>query len=459
MNSIEIQQVPEPSNSKKLVVEFIDIDKQNYYHALFNGQNHFTSASYCYGKSSLYVRNHELFLAICEYDLADLIEHFSIIRIYTETQDGVPVECEVRTFGGETSISVVFSFELPDWKQPWSLYEYFLEYHKELLTYGVYEVSCEIVELDKDTNEPFYDLYNGIGLRRFLTDLKVNFKDVYNKILLDSQTIEATAVSRLSRSNSIERCLEFPPQYQQAGIGILSYFSSYLSQQYPNSSARVKIEQDGTSVRMIVEAEDGTLETIEKALHEYEMILTGQQKPEYYISDGLALLELKSELRIAQTRIETLKDLNGHKDSQIEQLMGLIKMGLSREQSLVIDFKPEISVTNNVTINQDISDIISSICELKAEIKDNDQLESDLSSIENTLTQLESETDPALIRRSPVMPKLKRFLLQVSDKDSDLNTSINSIKSGVSMCQELFGKYNRLAEWCGLPVIPSIFVK
>ncbi|MFL9778191.1 hypothetical protein FCV44_07635 [Vibrio kanaloae] len=446
-------------SKKKLVVEFLNLDKKNHQHALFNGKNYFTDASYCYDKSSLHVRNQDLFLAICEYDIADLAEHFSSIYVSTTTHDGISLGFEVNTLRQVTRVSMVISFEFEDWKQPWSISEYFLEYKKEVSNYADYEVSCEVIDFYEDTHEPYYDLYNGIGIAKVLNDPKINLNVLHQEMLADSLAIDAVAVNLLARSDAIERCIEFPPQYHQAGIGILSYFSSYLSQQYPNSSARVKIEQNGTSVRMVIEAEDGSLETVEKALHEYEMIVTGKQNPEDFISDKLALFELKNELRIAQVRIETLQDLSGLQNSRIDKLMDIISLGLSREQNVVIDFRPEISVTNSVTFNQDISDIISSICELKAEMSSHNQSEDYLSSIEEALLELETETDPVVVKRSPVMPKLKRFLQQASDKDSELNTSINCIKSGVSMCQELFGKYNKLAEWCGLPVIPSIFVK
>ncbi len=265
MTNKENQQEPEQSNSTKLVVEFLNLDEKDHQHALFNGKNYFTAKSYCYNKSSLYVKNHDLFLAICEYDVADLMEHFSSIYVDTITHDGVSLDFKIRTYKGETRVSIVFPVNLEDWKQPWSVNEYFGEYQKELLSNGEYEVSCDVIDYLEDTNEPFYDLYNGIGITKTLTDPKVNFKDIYQKMLSDSLAIDSAAIGNLSRSNSIERCIEFPPQYQQAGIGILSYFSSYLSQQYPNSSARVKIEQNGTSVRMIIEAEDGTLETVEKS--------------------------------------------------------------------------------------------------------------------------------------------------------------------------------------------------
>lgn len=64
----------------------------------------------------------------------------------------------------------------------------------------------------------------------------------------------------------INRSIEFPPEFHSAGIGILSYFGTVLREKYPDQEAKVKIEQDGHMVRMVIETEDGNKEIIEKAL-------------------------------------------------------------------------------------------------------------------------------------------------------------------------------------------------
>jgi internalin A len=33
------------------------------------------------------------------------------------------------------------------------------------------------------------------------------------------------------------------------------------------------------------------------------------------------------------------------------------------------------------------------------------------------------------------------------------------MKYGISIVQDIAGKYNKIAEWCGFPVIPSPFLK
>jgi hypothetical protein len=60
--------------------------------------------------------------------------------------------------------------------------------------------------------------------------------------------------------------MEFPREYHQAVVGLLSYFSAVLKEKYPQQNATVRIEQIGTTVRLIVESEDGSREIIERAL-------------------------------------------------------------------------------------------------------------------------------------------------------------------------------------------------
>ncbi|MGR5284912.1 hypothetical protein ACP3V5_06310 [Vibrio maritimus] len=442
---------------KGLTVEHIDTDVQSNTRVLLNGTNYGTE-SYCYNKKSLYVKNHDLFMALGEYSITELLRHFETITVYTESADGVTPEYSVSNYSGEVIVSIVLPFSLEDWKQPWSIAEYFSQYLIELDNYP-YEVSCDVVDVYEDTDEPYYDLYNGIGIESALSDCNVNFLAQFEAMFGAVLAIDKAAVNALSSTSMIERCIEFPPEYHQAGVGILSYFSSYLAKQYPENKARVRIEQSGNSVRMVVEGEDGSLETIEKALHEYELIVTGEEKAERFVNNDITLIELKSELRMAKYRIETQQDLLGVQNTRIDKLLELVGSGLSQRNNISIDFKPEISLANTININQNISEVLSSVCELGNELKNIGESNDDLSDIESLLIQLESETDPASVRRSPAMPKLKRFLTQVSEGGSELNTAIDKVRSGVAMCQDLGAKYNKVAEWCGLPVIPSIFVK
>lgn len=129
----------------------------------------------------------------------------------------------------------------------------------------------------------------------------------------------------------IDRCIEFPPEYHQAGLNILNYFGTYLREQYPDENASVKIEQTGLNVRLVIETADGKSETIEKALHEYELIITGAEPPEKFSNNDKLIIELKSEIRIAKFRLETQQDIIGIQSNRIDQLLNILGNGLSQK--------------------------------------------------------------------------------------------------------------------------------
>ena len=90
------------------------------------------------------------------------------------------------------------------------------------------------------------------------------------------------------------QCITFAPEYYQAGLCILNYFGTVLRNKYPEQKATVKIEQHENMVRMIVESENGDKEIIEKALYEYELVMSGQMPLEEFYQEQAQVLELKN---------------------------------------------------------------------------------------------------------------------------------------------------------------------
>ncbi|MCP4108141.1 MAG: toll/interleukin-1 receptor domain-containing protein [Desulfobacteraceae bacterium] len=114
-----------------------------------------------------------------------------------------------------------------------------------------------------------------------------------------------------NKTHLIERFIEFPPEYHQAGISVLNYFGTVLKKKLPGTKATIKIEQDGLKVKMIINPVDGgDKEIIEKTLDEYGLVIMGRMTPEEFTKgDKFAKLELKNELRIAYHRIESQREL------------------------------------------------------------------------------------------------------------------------------------------------------
>lgn len=121
--------------------------------------------------------------------------------------------------------------------------------------------------------------------------------------------IEIIELAPHNSVNTIERVLEFPKEHYQAGIGILSYFGEIIKQKYPNVDAKVRIEQDGSIVRMTINAPDGSKETIEKTLEEYARVVTNNAAPESLLEDKLQIHALKNKLLIAELEVRQARDL------------------------------------------------------------------------------------------------------------------------------------------------------
>jgi hypothetical protein len=262
----------------------------------------------------------------------------------------------------------------------------------------------------------------------------------------------------LEQQHLFERSIEFPPEYHQAGIGILNFFGTYLAERYPQADAVVRIEQEGLKVRLIIQGKDGAKEVVEKALQEYELIVTRQASPEAVVDNLRLILELKQELRIAQVRIEGQKDILSLQESRIDKLLNIIGSGLSKTAPVTIDFKPTITFTNTKT-NQIITSAIETFDELKEFLPESSAAQLSVEEVQHALETIELETDPDKAKGSSALQKFGSFLDKARESSNELKAAIETTEQGVEILKKLAGKYNSIAEWCGLPQVPSILTK
>lgn len=275
--------------------------------------------------------------------------------------------------------------------------------------------------------------------------------------LFDPEVIELES-DTFMENIVIDRCIEFPSEYYQAGLNILNYFGTYLREQYPGEDAKVKIEQDGNMVRLIIETIDGEKEIIEKALEEYQLIVSGQKTPAEVTSNQKLIIELNSELRIAKYRIETQQDIIQIQRGQIDNLFSMIATGLTNSPSINVQVNPTITL-NQTNINQDVSSALSSLNEFK-ELLPNSSLEyAEIQDLETSLVEIEKEPNAEIVKKSPAMSKFKKMFESFEEGKSELSKAVKSVEGGVDLVRTLAGKYNKIAEWCGLPQVPSIFTK
>ncbi len=56
------------------------------------------------------------------------------------------------------------------------------------------------------------------------------------------------------------------------------------------------------------------------------------------------------------------------------------------------------------------------------------------------------------------MNKMRRFLNEIADEDSDLHKAVQGAKKGVEMAQKVGKTYNKFAQWLALPQVPDLFL-
>ncbi|MDR7270618.1 hypothetical protein J2X20_003276 [Pelomonas saccharophila] len=108
---------------------------------------------------------------------------------------------------------------------------------------------------------------------------------------------------------TIIRTIVFGPEFKQAGISILSYFSEIVARKYPDLDVGVKIEQQGSKVTLIIETPSGEIEKIEQELGNYGLVVTGKLPVSGYIQNPVEAMMLTQKLEMAHMEIRHTKEL------------------------------------------------------------------------------------------------------------------------------------------------------
>lgn len=112
-----------------------------------------------------------------------------------------------------------------------------------------------------------------------------------------------------TRREKIVRSIVFGPEFKQAGVSILSYFSEVISRKYPGLDVGIRIEQEGSKVTLIIETPSGEIEKIEQELGTYGLVVTGQLPVENYTKNPIEAIMLTQKLEMAQMEIRHTKEL------------------------------------------------------------------------------------------------------------------------------------------------------
>ncbi|MEB3311468.1 MAG: leucine-rich repeat domain-containing protein [Snowella sp.] len=155
----------------------------------------------------------------------------------------------------------------------------------------------------------------------------------------------------------IERSIEFPPEYWTAGTSILSYFSHILSVKYPDQNIKVRIEQEGLLLRMIIDTPEGEKDIIEQTFNDYIMVISRTLPPESLLDNPYEVMALKNKLEIAELELRQAKELFAilsdrdrqrinALEMQVSQLFSIIEKGFQKDHHTTVNIIQELSNQN-----------------------------------------------------------------------------------------------------------------
>jgi uncharacterized protein YjbI with pentapeptide repeats len=224
---------------------------------------------------------------------------------------------------------------------------------------------------------------------------------------------------------SLTRTIVFPPKLHQAGISILNFFGRVLLKKYPDQKAKVKIEQNGLKVTLVVEPEIGEPEIFERALDEYGAVVTGRILPEEYTDDKALQIELRQELDMAQLKIRTYENLLGYRndeiknrDKNIDRFFSIIEKALDKRQKIIIK--------NSAKSKSKSTSISKSKLSYKKKL-DRKSLEILINEILNKINSL----DLSLVKKEMLLSEIKTIKDQAKaskPKNSVIRESLQSIR-------------------------------
>jgi len=133
--------------------------------------------------------------------------------------------------------------------------------------------------------------------------------------------------------------------------------TSLFSQVKFNQNIKVRIEQEGLLLRMIIDTPTGERELIKQTLNEYSLVITGKLPPESFLNNSFEVMALKNKLEMTQLELkmsEKLFAITSNRDrgdivdlkTQVRELQSIIGKGLQSK-----DNKSDLPITVNVTVN------------------------------------------------------------------------------------------------------------
>ena len=161
--------------------------------------------------------------------------------------------------------------------------------------------------------------------------------------------------------------------------------------------------------------------------------MTGQMLFEEYTDDKLLILELKNELRLEQTRIESQKDLIQFQNVTIESFKLFLSLAMQRPQPDIIinasskalakaASKSHSMVQSSIDIQ--IKNIQNDLDALQSLLPAGSEEAQAVRDVKESLKEIEQEESPEKVKKSSAFAKLKKLI-------DDLGNTVSKIGKAV----------------------------
>jgi len=128
-----------------------------------------------------------------------------------------------------------------------------------------------------------------------------SLKEVYSELkksFYDPKTLDPE-----QSSNKLIFKIRLPASHLNAATSLINYISTLISHKFSTSSL-VTIKQEGLSITLMIDTQEGMREKVEQLIHDYVLFVRGDLPAERILSDPSHIQDLKNLLMIAQLQLQ-----------------------------------------------------------------------------------------------------------------------------------------------------------
>ncbi len=249
------------------------------------------------------------------------------------------------------------------------------------------------IDLENENILDFLHKYSWPGNVTELKDVVRQYLLIGDWEIIKSELLQREGKKSRSHVSTIDKYIEFPPELYLSGITILEYFESVVRKKYSGVDIRVRIEQQGLIIKMLIEMPDGIKEEIEKTLQEYGMLIKGKISPDDFFDNKADVIELKQQLRIAKLQLDTQKEILSLKNDEI--IKSNRRIDYLEERYIKLQDMFEKSLTSSYQIEKRWQQLID-----KMRAENNNIIEQALNTVRNAFEKGISISDETEIKEA-----------------------------------------------------------